>query len=422
MAYTKVVIIGGGFGGLNVAKSLKGGKLDLLLIDKTNHHLFQPLLYEVATAALSPGQIATPLREILRHQENATVIMGEVINIDKVKKQVTIANGDIFGYDYLVVAAGARHSYFGNQQWEPFAPGLKTITDALKIREQILISFEKAERLDSVTEAEKYLNFVIIGGGPTGVEMAGAIAEIAHKTLFKNFRRINPKNSKIYLIEGLPHILPSYPNKLSEYAKDDLESLGVKVLTGKKVSEITEEGVQIDGMFIPCKNIIWAAGNQASPLLTTLQVPLDRQGRVIVNADLSIPEHPEVFVIGDAASVGWKEGKALPAIAPAAIQEGKYVAKIIKEGIPKDKRQPFVYFDKGNMATIGKAKAIVMIGKFQFTGFFAWLMWAFIHILYLIGFRNRLGVMLEWASAMLSGQRGVRLINRSIDQEIPAKK
>jgi NADH dehydrogenase len=422
MAYTKVVIIGGGFGGLNVAKALNHAKLDILLIDKTNHHLFQPLLYEVATAALSPGEIATPLREVLRHQENTTVIMGEVIEIDKSNKQITIANGDIFGYDHLIISIGARHSYFGQEEWERFAPGLKTISDALKIREQVLISFEKAERLDSISEAAKYLNFVIIGGGPTGVEMSGAIAEIANKALFKNFRRIKPEESKIYLIEALPQILPMYPDKLAQRATKDLENMGVRVLTGKKVIEINENGVKTDDMFIESKNIIWAAGNQVSPMLKTLGVPLDRAGRVIVGPDLSVPDHPEIFVIGDAAHFVGKEGKPLAGTAPVAVQEGRYVAKLIKNAIPKEKRQPFTYFDKGNMATIGKAKAIAVIGKFQFSGFLAWLMWAFVHILYLIGFRNRLGVMLEWAATMFTGERGVRIITRPIDKEIPKTK
>jgi NADH dehydrogenase len=419
MAYTKVVIIGGGFGGLNVAKATNHAKLDVLLIDKTNHHLFQPLLYEVATAALSPGEIATPLREVLRHQENTTVIMGEVVKIDKKNRQITIANGDIIGYDYLVISIGARHSYFGREDWERFALGLKTINDALKIREQVLISFEKAERLDSISEAAKYLNFVIIGGGPTGVEMAGAIAEIANKTMFKNFRRIKPEESKIYLLEALPQILPMYTDKLSRHAVTALEKMGVKVLTGKKVTDISESGVTIEGMLIESKNIIWAAGNQVSSMLQTLDVPLDRAGRVIVGPDLSIPEHPELFVIGDAAHCIGKDGKPLPGVAPVAVQEGRYVAKIIKNATPKEKRQPFVYFDKGSMATIGKAKAIAMVGKFQCSGFFAWLMWAFVHIVYLIGFRNRLGVMLEWGTTMFTGERGVRIITRPIDQEIP---
>lgn len=414
MAYTKVVIIGGGFGGLNAAKALKKAKLDVLVIDKTNHHLFQPLLYEVATAALSPGEIATPLREVLRHQSNTSVVMGEVVSIDKAIKQVILSNGTAISYDYLILATGARHSYFGNDSWEKFAPGLKTISDALKVREQILISFEKAERLDSIEEASKYLNFVIIGGGPTGVEMAGAIAEIAHKTMFKNFRRIRPETSKIYLVEALPMILQTYPAELSLRAKKDLEHMGVKVLTGKKVTNIDENGVQIDGIFLECKNIIWAAGNQASPLLKTLEIPLDRQGRAIVDPDLSIPGHPEIFVIGDAACV-LKDDKPIPATAPAAIQEGKFVAKIIQKGIPKEKREPYHYFDKGSMATIGKAKAIVLFKSLRLSGFLAWLIWAFVHIVYLIGFRSRIGVMLEWGSTLITGQRGVRLINKSID-------
>jgi NADH dehydrogenase len=334
MSNSKVVIVGGGFGGLNVAKKLKKCQLDILLIDKTNHHLFQPLLYEVASAALSPGEIAIPIREILRKQDNATVMMGEIVQIDKQARRVILGNGERIGYDYLVLAVGARHSYFGKDDWEKFAPGLKTIKDALKIREEILISFEKAERLDNLEEAAKYLNFVIIGGGPTGVEMAGAISEIAHKTMFKNFRRIKPETSKIFLVEAAPRILQAFPEKLSEKAKAGLEKIGVTVITGKKVTNITDEGVQVEEVFYPCKNIIWAAGNQASPLLKTLNVPLDRQGRVIVEPDLSIPGNPEIFVIGDASTSMDKEGKPLPGVAPVAIQEGKYVASILKKELP----------------------------------------------------------------------------------------
>ncbi len=422
MEKAKVVIIGAGFGGLNVAKSLKKTDLDILVIDKTNHHLFQPLLYQVASAALSPGEIGIPIREILRHQENTTVIMGDVIQIDKSKRQIALANGERKNYDYLVVAVGARHSYFGNDAWEKYAPGLKTIQDALKIREDVLISFEKAERIDNLEKAAPYLNFVIIGGGPTGVEMAGAIAEIARKTLFKNFRRIKPEESKIYLIEASPHILPMYPTSLSDRAKKDLETLGVEVLVGKKVTNITEEGVHVENTFYPCRNVIWAAGNQASPLLKTLDVPLDRQGRAIVEADLSIPNHPEIFVIGDAACAMGKDQKPLPGVSPVAIQEGRYVSKIIKKQIPKAKRKPFKYRDKGSMATIGKAKAIAMIGKMKFTGHLAWLMWCFIHIVYLIGFRNRLTVMLEWVLFYLTGHRGARLIYSSVEQSLPKNK
>src|SRR3990167_4239855 len=301
MANAKVVILGGGFGGLNAAKSLGNTRFDVILIDKTNHHLFQPLLYQVATAALSPGDIAVPIREILSPYPNITVFMGDVLTIDKESAHVTLHTGEKIGYDYLIVALGARHSYFGNEGWEEFAPGLKTLNDALKIREQILISFEKAERCDSISEAKKYLNFVIIGGGPTGVEMAGAIAEIAYKTMLKDFRRIDTTQSKIYLIEASPQILPVYPEKLSLKAKGYLEHFGVQVITGRRVSQVTKEGVQVENTFIPTENIFWAAGNQASPVLKTMNVPLDRQGRVQVDADLSLPDHPELFVIGDTA-------------------------------------------------------------------------------------------------------------------------
>lgn len=419
MKRTRLVIIGGGFGGLNVAKALKKTDLDIILIDKTNHHLFQPLLYQVATAALSPGEIGIPIREILRKQENTSVIMGDVVAVDKNKKCVVLANGDQIRYDYLVLAVGARHSYFGHDEWEPFAPGLKTLTDALKIREHILLSFEKAERIEDPKEAAKFLNFIVIGGGPTGVEMAGAIAEIAYKTMFKNFRRINPEESKIYLIEATDYILPVYPVKLSLRARKDLEHLGVQVMTGKKVTNISEKGVQVEDVFLESENVIWAAGNQASPLLKTLEIPLDRQGRALVGPDLTPPEHPEIFIIGDAANVTGKDGKPLPGIAPTAIQEAKYVASILKNNPAKERRKPFKYFDKGSMATIGKSKAIVVAGKIQFAGFLAWLVWCFIHIVYLIGFRNRFSVMTEWFYCFITGQRGVRLIYRSIDKELP---
>lgn len=422
MAQAKVVIIGGGFAGLNVAKSLKNAPVEILLIDRTNHHLFQPLLYQVATAALSPGEIAYPIREIFRKQKNTMTIMGEVTEIDKEKKSISLANGDVISYDFLILAVGARHSYFGNDKWETFAPGLKTISDALSIREKILSSFEIAERMEKPQEATKYMNFVVIGGGPTGVEMAGAIAEIAHTTLFDNFRKIKPETSKIYLVEALPQILPVYSEDLANIAKDELEKLGVNVLTGKKVTNISADGVQIEDQFIESKNVIWAAGNQASPLLKTLNVPLDRQGRVVVEPDLSIPGHPEIFVIGDAACSMGKEGKPLPGIAPTAIQQGKYVGKILKKGLLKEHRSPFVYFDKGSMATIGKGKAIAVVGKLKMSGLLAWLAWGFIHILYLVGFKNRLGVLLQWISVFFTGQRGVRVIHGSLDKDLPQKK
>lgn len=419
MASAKVIILGGGFAGINAAKALGNSNFDVWLIDKTNHHLFQPLLYQVASAALSPGDIAIPIREILKPYPNVTVIMGEVIQIEKDKRQIVLRNGDTLEYDYLIVALGARHSYFGNDQWEPFAPGLKTLVDALKIRERILLSFEKAERCDSITEARKYLNFVIIGGGPTGVEMAGAISEIAYHTMLKDFRRIDTSKTKIHLIEGSPHILPMFPEPLSIKAEKYLAHFGVNVITGKRVINIGKDGVSVEGMTIPAENIVWAAGNQASPVLKTLNVPLDRQGRVNVGPDLSIPDHPEVFVIGDAACTMDKTGKPLPALAPVAVQQGRYVAHILRRKLTKENRPPFVYFDKGTMATIGKTKAIGTFGKFQFSGFFAWLGWCFVHILYLIGFRNRMMVLVHWLFAYFGSERGARLINRSIDEEMP---
>ncbi len=417
MAYMRVVIVGGGFGGLKAARDLRFAKAEVCLIDKKNHHLFQPLLYQVAAAALSPADIAVSLRSILRNQKNTTVIMGEVRKIDKKNRRIIFENGESYEYDYLILAVGARHSYFGHPEWEEHAPGLKTLTNALEIREQILLSFEKAERLDSISEAEKYLNFVIIGGGPTGVEMAGSIAEIARKTMFKNFRRIRPEKSKIYLIEGAPRILPPYPESLSKKAQKSLEKLGVNVVTNKIVTNITAEGVHIGEEFIACKNVIWAAGNQASPLLKTLDVPLDRQGRVMVDKDLSIPEHPEIFVIGDAACYMGKDGRPLPAIAPTAIQQGTYVAKLIRRKTPKEKRKPFKYFDKGSLATIGKAKAVGYVGKLKFSGLIAWIGWGFIHVAYLIGYRNRFTVMLNWVFHYVTGVRGARLIHHSMHEE-----
>ncbi len=421
MAHTKVLILGGGFAGINAAKALGGSGIDVWLIDKTNHHLFQPLLYQVASAALSPGDIAVPIREIVRPYPNVTVIMGEVIQIDKEKHEVVLKNGDRVGYEFLIVALGARHSYFGKNEWEVFAPGLKTLADAVKIRERILISFEKAERCDSITEARKYLNFVIIGGGPTGVEMAGAISEIAYHTMLQDFRRIDTSKTKIHLVEGSPHVLPVYPEKLSLKAEKYLAHFGVNVITGKRVIDVNKEGVAMDGLFIPAENVVWAAGNQASAVLKTLGVPLDRQGRVNVAPDLSVPEHPEIFVVGDAACVMDKNGKPLPALAPVAVQQGRYVAHLLRKQIAKVAHPPFVYFDKGTMATIGKSKAIGMFGKLQFSGLVAWLGWSCVHILYLIGFRNRLMVLIQWLFAYYSSQRGARLINHPIDEELPKK-
>lgn len=414
MTKQKVIIIGGGFGGLNAAKGFYKSELEVLLIDKTNHHLFQPLLYQVASAVLSPGDIASPIREILDHQKNTTVIMGDVSSIDKNEQKVVLANGDIYRYDYLILAPGARHSYFGHDNWEPFAPGLKNLNDAINIRENILLAFEKAERCDCPPDVQKYLRFVIIGGGPTGVELTGAIAEIARQSLFRNFRRIKPEHSEIYLIEGSDRLLNAYPKSLSIKAQHSLEKLGVTVLTHTKVTEINKHGVYLGDKFVEANNIIWAAGNQASPVLKTLDVPLDRAGRVIVNPDLTIPDHSEIFVIGDAANASDEKGKPLPGIAPVAVQQGYYVAKIIKNNLLPDKRLPFRYFDKGSLATIGRARAVGMIGKTKLSGLIAWLAWSLIHIFYLISFTNRLLVMTRWFFLYLTGSRHVRLIKKPI--------
>ncbi len=409
MSRKKIVIIGGGFGGLLAAKEFDDFDADITLIDKTNHHIFQPLLYQVATAALSPADIATPIRAILNKQKNIKIIMDEVIHIDREKREVK-TNDLVINFDYLIVAVGSRHSYFGHPEWEKYAPGLKTLNDALTVRERMLWSLEKAEKIKDPEEVNKYLTYAVIGGGPTGVEMAGSIAEIVHLTMMKDFRNIKSSQTKVYLIEALPKILNTYPDDLSERAKKDLESLGVEVLLGDMVTDVNDEGVKVGEKFIPTKNIIWAAGNNIPPILKSLNTELDKAGRAIVNPDLSLKEDPNIFVIGDAASLKDKNGKMLPGIAPVAMQEGKYVAKIIKEGKDQDLREPFKYVDKGTMATIGRAKAICIIAGLKFTGFFAWILWGIIHIFFLISFRNKFKVMAEWAWYYITFRHGIRLI------------
>ncbi len=413
----KVIIIGGGFGGINAAKKLKKSPMDILLIDKSNHHLFQPLLYQVATAALSPGDIASPIRQVLARQLNATVLLADIVRINKAEKTIVAANGDTFTYDYLILASGASHSYFGHPEWEESAPGLKTLFDALGIREKIILSYERAERCTDAGEAEKFMRFVIIGGGPTGVEMAGAIAEMAHKSLKHNFRHIKPEQTKIYLIEGMDQVLPSFPKDLADKGQQALEKLGVDVLLNTKVTNVTAQGVWIQEKFLETANIIWAAGNQASALLKSLDVPLDKSERVIVNPDLTIPGHPEIFVIGDAACNYNKDKKPLPGIAPVAIQHGCYVAQLIHQQIPTEERKPFVYFDKGTIATIGRAKAIAIIGKLKISGYLAWLAWSLIHVVYLISFASRLLIMTQWIFLYFFNERRIRLITRPVTEK-----
>ncbi|MCF8355640.1 MAG: NAD(P)/FAD-dependent oxidoreductase [Melioribacteraceae bacterium] len=404
----KIVIIGGGFGGINAAKKLDSDEFDITLIDKNNHHLFQPLLYQVATAALSPADIAEPIRSVFKKQKNIKVIMAEVQSIDRNNRTVNL-DGEKVEFDYLIVAIGSKHSYFGNDHWEKFAPGLKTLNDALTIREQILISLEKAERTSDLDERNKYMTFVVVGGGPTGVEMAGAIAEITKQTMIKDFRNIDPSKTNVILIEGMEKILGTYDEPLNNKAKKALEDLGVDVRTGEMVSMIDEYGVSTNKGKIKTENVIWAAGNSISPMLKSLNTEYDKAGRVIVENDCSIKGDENIFVIGDAALFIENE-KSLPGIAPVAMQQGRYVGKIIFNQLSKEKREPFKYFDKGNLATIGRAKAVMQIGKIKLSGFFAWLIWGLVHIAFLISFRKRYKVMVEWIWYYISNRHGIRLI------------
>lgn len=409
MGAKQVIIIGGGFGGLNAAKNLlKVPNLHVTIIDKTNHHLFQPLLYQVATAALSPGDIAMPIREIFRGQ-NVTVLMGTVVSIDKEKQTVLLENQQSLPYDFLIMAPGAKHAYFGKEQWETYAPGLKTLSDALHIREKVLTSFELAERNEQAF-TEDLMSFVVIGGGPTGVEMAGAIAEIAHQSLKKNFKHIDPTHTKIYLIEGGKQLLNSYPEQLAKQAQKALEKMGVTVLLNSRVTDIQNEEVTLANRTIKARNIIWAAGNQASPLLQSLNVPLDKQGRVYVKNDLSIEGYPHIFVIGDASALLDKNQQWLPAIAPVATQQGRYVGTVIKKLLQNKPIKAFNYWDKGMMAAIGRYDALVLSGPLKGSGFFAWMMWSFVHIYFLIGFRTKFIVFFQWVLYFFLGQRNIRLI------------
>ncbi len=405
----RVVIIGAGFGGLSAAKKLVDNDFQLIIIDKTNHHLFQPLLYQVATAALSPGDIASPIRSVFSEQKNVEVLLGEVTSVDKENKTIQF-NGSTIEFDYLIVATGSRHSYFGKNEWESFAPGLKTINDALKVREKILLSLEAAEKEKDPVKRQKHLNFVVIGGGPTGVELAGAIAEIVNRNLIPDFRKIDATMTKVYLVEALPKILSTYPDDLSLRALDDLNKLGVEVLLNHKVVDINENGVKVGERFIETSNILWAAGNQVSPLIKTLDIETDKSGRAMVNDDLTIGKNENVFVIGDAAAVKDEKGDYLPAIAPVAMQQGRHVAKIIRKNISDSSRRKFSYNDRGTMATIGKAKAVALIKGFKFKGVVAWLLWSFVHVLFLISFRNRLRVMAEWIWYYITNRPGIRLI------------
>jgi len=406
-----VVIVGSGFGGLEAAKKLACQAVRLIVIDRTNYHLFQPLLYQVATAALSPADIAAPVRAILSRCRNTEVILAEVQAIDVNAKKVRTSDAEI-SYDFLILATGARHSYFGHPEWEKLAPGLKSLEDAVEIRRRILMAFEYAERITDEAARKAAMTFVVVGGGPTGVEMAGAIAEIARYTLSKDFRHIDPSQARVILIEGEPRVLASFPEDLRISAEKQLTDLGVEVRTGVHATDLSDAGLRIGDEFIPCRVKIWAAGNTASSVGKTLGVPVDRVGRVVVNEDLTIPGHPEVQVIGDLANYSHAGGKPLPGVSPVAMQQGRHAANNIVAIMEGRKPQKFWYWDKGSMATIGRNKAVADLNFVHFSGLPAWIVWLFIHVLFLVGFRNRIAVLFQWAWAYFSFNKGARLIPR----------
>jgi len=406
----RVVIIGGGFGGLYAAKRFHREPVDVTIVDRRNHHVFQPLLYQVATAALSPGDIASPIRWILRNQRNVEVLLGDVTRIDPARNIVGLADGAELGYDYLIVAAGATHAYFGHETWRAYAPGLKTLEDALDIRRRVLLAFERAERESDPVRRTAELTFVIVGAGPTGVEMAGALAEIARLSLARNFRHFDPGSAKILLLEAGPHVLANFPEGLREAAQRDLVRLGVEVRTGEPVTDVSNGVVQTSRARIAAETVIWAAGVAASPLGAALGAPIDRAGRVLVQPDLTIPGHPNLFVIGDLATLADGSGRPYPGVAQVAMQMGASAAANILRSIAGQPRQPFHYRNYGDMATIGRASAVAKLPGIQLKGYIGWLAWVFVHLVKLIGFRNRLVVMVQWAWAYFSYQRAVRLI------------
>jgi NADH dehydrogenase len=404
-----VVIIGGGFGGLTAARALKRAQAHVTLIDRTNHHLFQPLLYQVAMAGLSPADIAAPIRAILRKQKNVTVLLAEATGIDFARRVVTLRDGKI-AYDYLVLATGGRTSYFGHDEWEKFAPGLKDLDDAVEIRRRVLLAFEAAEKEPDPERQRELLTFVVVGGGPTGVELAGAISELARFVLARDFREINPRAATILLLEGGPHILPSFPPDLSESAVRQLAGLGVKVRVNARVTDVNEHGVHLGEELIKSATVIWGAGVQATSFTQHLGVPLDRTGRILIEPDLTLPGHREVFAIGDMVTFTHQTGKPLPGVSPVAMQMGACAARNIQHAIAGQPYDQFHYFDKGSMATIGRSAAIAEIGKLHLSGLLAWLAWLMVHIFFLIGFRNRLVVIFNWAWSYFTYERGARLI------------
>jgi NADH dehydrogenase len=416
-ALHRVVIVGGGFGGLYAAKALAKAPVAVTLIDRRNFHLFQPLLYQVATGGLSPGEIASPLRVVLRRNPNTEVLLGEVVDLDAGGRRVILRDGEAT-YDDLIVATGATHHYFGNDQWAPLAPGLKTIEDATEIRSRVLDAFERAEREPDLDKRRAWLTFAIVGGGPTGVELAGALGEIANDTLRHDFRRINPADAQILLIEGEDRVLPLFPPDLSTKAEKQLIGLNVRSLTGARVTDIDPDGVAIEAgghqRRIAARTVLWAAGVRASRLGKVLAeragAPLDRAGRVVVEPDLSLPGHPEIHVIGDLANFSHQGGQPLPGLAPVAMAQGRYVAHLIRRKLRGQPVEPFHYLDKGNLATVGRNKAVAQFGKIHMAGFLAWFVWVFVHLMYLVEFENRLLVFVEWVYNYVTRNRGARLI------------
>jgi NADH:ubiquinone reductase (H+-translocating) len=408
MSRPQVVVIGGGFGGLQAARGLRRLPVDVTLVDRKNHHVFQPLLYQVATAGLSPAEIAAPIRHILRRQRATRVLLGEVTAVDLVAQKVRLGSLEL-AYDYLILAAGNTHSYFGHDEWQPHAPGLKTIEEALEIRRRVLLAFERAEREEDAEARRAWLTFAVIGGGPTGVEMAGALGEIARHTLARQFRRIDPASARIVLIEAGPRVLPAYPEDLSERARLQLEALGVQVWTGSPVSSVSAAGVAIGADHLAARTVVWAAGLQGSPLARSLGAPLDRAGRVRVQPDLTVTGHPRAFVIGDLASIE-QDGQPVPGVAPAAMQMGDHAASNVARALRGEPLAPFHYRDKGSLATIGRRRGVAMVGGLRLSGLVAWLAWLGIHIFFLIGFRSRLMVLLDWFWAYVTYDRSARLI------------
>ena len=411
-----VVILGAGFGGLNAARALKRAPVRITVIDRANHHLFQPLLYQVATAALSPADISAPIRRILRRQKNVEVLLAEATAIDLPSRRVVLADGEV-DYDFLIVATGATHAYFGHEDWELLAPGLKTLKDALQIRQRILIAFEIAEREPDTRLRHEWMTFVIVGAEPTGVELAGTLAEVARQTLARDFRHIDTAEVRVVLVEAATKVLGTFDDTLSAKAQDQLKRLGVDVRLGLPVSEITALGVQVGSEWIGARTIIWAAGVAASALARSLNVPLDRAGRVLVEPDLTVPGHDNVYVIGDLANLE-QEGKPVPGIAPAAMQEGRHAASNLLRSLGGRERLPFRYHDKGMLATIGRGAAVAHIGSIRASGYLAWILWLFVHIFFLIGFRNRLVVMIQWAWSYITFDRGARLITEGLTRPL----